>query len=39
MLKNLCFFDKENCVIHYENLKLYSRLGLKTKKNTLHIRI
>ena len=26
------FFDKEKCVIHYENLKLYLRLGLKLKK-------
>ena len=26
------FFDKEKYVIHYENLKLYSRLGLKLKK-------
>ena len=25
------FFDKEKCVIHYENLKLYLRLGLKLK--------
>ena len=26
------FFDKEKYVIHYENLKLYWRLGLKQKK-------
>ena len=26
------FFDKEKYVIHYENLKLYLRLGLKLKK-------
>ena len=25
-------FDKEKYVIHYENLKLYLRLGLKLKK-------
>ena len=25
-------FDKEKYVIHYENLKLYLRLGLKPKK-------
>ena len=25
-------FGKEKCVIHYENLKLYLRLGLKLKK-------
>ena len=25
------FFDKEKYVIHYENLKLYLRLGLKLK--------
>ena len=28
----LSFFDKEKYVIHYENLKLYLRLGLKLKK-------
>ena len=33
------FFDKEKYAIHYENLKLYLRLGLKLKKNTLRIRI
>ena len=34
------FFDKEKDVIHYENLNLYLRLGLRvTKKNTLRIRI
>ena len=26
------FFDKEKYVIHYENLKLFMRLGLKLKK-------
>ena len=26
------FFDKEKYVIHYENLKLYSRQVLKLKK-------
>ena len=33
------FFNKERNVIHYENLKLYLRLGLKLKKNTSRIRI
>ena len=34
MLKTLVpnFFDKENCVSHYENLQLYLRLGLELKK-------
>ena len=34
-VKNLApdLFDKEKHVIHYENLKLYLRLGLKLKKN------
>ena len=32
-------FNKENDVLHYENLQLYLRLGLKLKKNTSHIRI
>ena len=34
MLKKLVpnFFDKEIYVIHYENLQLYLRLGLKLKK-------
>ena len=32
------FFDKEKYVIHYENLKLSLRLGLKLK-NALHIRL
>ena len=26
------FFDKEKYVIHFENLKLYLRLGLKLKR-------
>ena len=26
------FFDKETYVIHYENIQLYFRLGLKLKK-------
>ena len=30
LLPNL--FDKEKYVIHYENLKLYLRLGLKLRK-------
>ena len=25
-------FDKEKNVLHYENLQLYSRIGLKLKK-------
>ena len=38
MLKKLVpsFFDKEKYVLHYEDLQLYL---IKTKKNTLHIRI
>ena len=32
------FFDKEKYVIHYKNLKLYLRLGLKLK-NTSCIRL
>ena len=31
-------FDKEKYVLHYENLQLYLRLGLRLK-NTSHIRI
>ena len=40
-VKNLVpnFFDQEKYVIHYENLKLYLRLGLELKKVTSHIRI
>ena len=26
------FFDKENYVLHYENLKLYLKIGSKLKK-------
>ena len=33
------FFDNEIYVIHYKNLQLYLRLGLKLKKNTSNIRI
>ena len=33
------FFHKEEHVLHYENLQLYLRLGLKLKKNTSLIRI
>ena len=29
------FFDKEKYMIHYENLKLHLRLGLKMKKYIL----
>ena len=32
------FFDKEKYVIHYENLQLYWKPGLKLKKNTSRIR-
>ena len=34
MLKKLVpkYFDKEKYVLHYENLQLYLRLGLKPKK-------
>ena len=28
------FFDKEKYLLHYENLQLYLRLGLKLKKYT-----
>ena len=27
------FFDKEKYVLHYENLQLYLRLGVKLKKH------
>ena len=33
------FFNWEKYVLHYENVKLHLRLGLKLKKNTLHLRI
>ena len=33
------FFDQEKYVIHYENVQLYLRLGLKLKKHTSCIRI
>ena len=33
------FFDKEKYLLHYENLQLYLRLGLKLIKNTSGIRI
>ena len=38
MLKKLVpnFFDKEIYVIHYENLQLYLRLGLKLKKYVVY---
>ena len=32
------FFDKKKYVIHYENLQLHLRLGLKQKKNRSRIR-
>ena len=37
-VKNMVYnlFDKENWVLHYENLKLYLRLGLKLK-NIYHL--
>ena len=35
----LNFFEKENYDLHYENLQLYLRLGLKLKKHTSRIRI
>ena len=33
------FFDNKKYVIHYENLQIYLRLGLKLKKNILCVRI
>ena len=33
------FSDKEKCMLHYENLQLYLRLGLKLRENTSRIRI
>ena len=30
------FFDKEKFVLHYKNLKLYLRIGLKLKNNKSH---
>ena len=27
------FFEKQNYVLHYDNLQLYLRLGLKLKKH------
>ena len=32
-------FDKKKYVLHYENLQIYLRLGLKLKKVTSRIRI
>ena len=32
-------FDRERCVLHYENLQLDLRLGLRLEKNSSHIRI
>ena len=35
--KLMCyFFDKEKYVIHYENLKLYLKLGLKLKEYIMY---
>ena len=31
------FFDKEKIVLHYENLQLFLKLGLKLKKNAWHL--
>ena len=41
MLKKLVpnVFDKDKYALHYENLQLCLRLGLKLKKNTSRIRI
>ena len=38
MLRKLVpnLFDKEKYVIHYENVQLYLRLGLKLKKYVAH---
>ena len=38
MLKNKClsYFYKEKYVIHYQNLKVYFRLGFKLKKKIAH---